>query len=87
MPIGGNTGEGRKGTGVMPLRIILFANGNTGVFKDGEQVPELQESWLIKFVEFLEASGIEPDKCEIHMPTGGIARLFKTEDGYNWEIM
>lgn len=36
------------------VNVLFLPNGNTAVFKNDEQVPELQRSWLLKFVEFLE---------------------------------
>lgn len=68
------------------LRVMFFDNGGTGVFKNGEQVPELQHSWLLKFVEFLTANGIDPEECELLLPSGRRAKIFKTENGYNWRL-
>jgi len=65
---------------------MLFPNGNTAAFKNGEQVPELQKSWLIMYLQFLELNEIDPTKCQIEIGSR-IVRPFKTEDGFwNWEI-
>jgi len=76
------------------LAVHFFWNGNTAVFRDGQQVPELQESWLVKFVEFLESKGEDPQRFEFHLPNGSIAKLHRLEGAryrmegarWNWEI-
>ncbi len=66
-------------------KIKCFANGNTIVFgEDGQQLPLLQVSWLLLYIDFLVHKGIEPDGLEILMPNGMEAVVFKIENGYNW---
>lgn len=67
---------------------VLFApNGVSAVFgPDGQQIPELQEPWIILFVKHLEEHGIDVLDCEFTMPNGRVARLFKTERGWNWNF-
>jgi len=70
-----------------PPTILFFANGNTAVFKDGEQVAELQQSWFMLFIDRLESQGFNVDDpaLVIGMPNGRRARLFKTSEGRrNW---
>lgn len=70
----------------VPVSVLFFANGNTAVFQNSAQVPELQQSWLLRFVEFLEANGVDPLKSDFTMPDGRRAYLFKTGRGYNWSM-
>lgn len=68
-------------------RVMFFANGNTAVLDEGGQIPELQESWLLVFVEWLKSRGIDPDQCDIVMPNGDRAILFKTGEGsLSWRL-
>jgi hypothetical protein len=67
-------------------RVCFFSNGNTAVFNGEEQVPLLQQSWLLMFVAFLKSKNIDPLKTEFNLPNGRKAALFETECGYNWEI-
>ncbi len=74
------------------IRIFFFMNGNTAVFGDDrKQVPDLQESWMIKFLEWLalqpEMKGRKIEDFEVNLPSGKKARIFKVPDGYNWEIL
>lgn len=73
---------------IQPKEVLFFPNGNTAVFdEDDQQIPELQESWLRVFVEFLESKSVDPLKCRFQMPGRAIARLFKTEEGrWNWRF-
>jgi hypothetical protein len=64
--------------------VIFFPNGNTAVFDDSNQIPELQKSWLLVFVQFLEDRGIDPAGIEFTMPNRLTVRLFRNEDGWNW---
>ncbi len=66
------------------VNVLFLPNGNTAVFKNGKQVPELQMSWLLKFVEFLEQNGVDIENSTFELPTGN-AKLFKTDKGYNWQ--
>lgn len=66
------------------VNVLFLPNGNTAVFKNGEQVPELQRSWLLKFAEFLEQNGVDIENSTFELPTGN-AKLFKTGEGYNWQ--
>lgn len=71
-----------------PKTVIFFWNGNTAVFdSSGRQIPELQEPWLIKFVEFLESNGVDPLQCQFELPGGDAAQLIRTSTGgWNWEV-
>ena len=74
------------------INVIFLPNGNTGVFENNEQVPELQKSWFIKFVEFLEKNDVDVMNSTYELPlleSQGVlrkAKLTKTEDGYDWSI-
>jgi hypothetical protein len=67
--------------------IYFFANGATAAVNKWEQIPEIQQSWLVVFLEFLEHKGVDPTTCDFHLPSGRVARVFKTsENEWNWEI-
>lgn len=66
--------------------IYFFANGNSAVCKDGEQVPDLQIPWIELFFRHLVENGENPLDYLCHLPTGHTATAFKTESGWNWRI-
>ena len=67
--------------------VFFFANGNVAVCDDtGNQVPELQESYLLSFVTKLEAAGFDPTHPIYHLPAGD-ARVVRTSAGYNWQFI
>lgn len=69
------------------LKVIFFPSGNTAAFKDGRQVPDLQDSWFMIYVQLLVAVGIDPTEVEFAMPDARRATVFETESGsYNWRI-
>ena len=37
-------------------KVCFFGNGNTMVFLDGKQAADLQDSWFLVFVDYLERS-------------------------------
>lgn len=68
------------------MDILLFPNGNTAVFENNKQVPELQKGWLELFTEFLESKNIDPTLADITLPNGKKTKIFKTKHGWNWLI-
>lgn len=69
------------------MTIMLFWNGNTAVLDDDGQHPALQQPWIVKFFEFLEAQGVDPAECRFHLPDGKtFARAFRTGTGWNWDL-
>ena len=48
------------------MKVIFFPNGNVAVFKDGKQVPILQESWLLLYVLMIAAIGVRPNRNRVH---------------------
>jgi hypothetical protein len=62
--------------------VMFFSNGVTAVFIDEEQVPELQQPWLVTFVEFLEEQGQDPMTFEYTLPNGKDAKVLRTESGW-----
>lgn len=70
----------------MEIKNIMFmANGNTAAFDhDGQQVPQLQESWLRLYVRFLEQQGVDPTGIVLKTPLGN-ARWLPEHD--NWEFI
>ena len=68
------------------FEVLFFHNGNTAHMKDGKQIPELQESWFMLYIKFLEEKGIDPLDGIYTLPKGK-AEVFKTKDGYNWRFL
>ena len=68
------------------MDVIYSANGNTAVFEDDEQVPELQESWILTHIEFLASKGVDVEALDILLPSGMHANVFNTPVGYNWRV-
>ena len=79
--------------------VMFFPNGNTAVFdQDGEQIPELQNPWFRVAIEAIaEASHtvagkqggdgqIDWGKVEILLPDGRKAKIFETDESWNWSI-
>jgi len=74
-----------------PTRIIKFGNGNVFVSDGkGEQMPELQRSWISLYCEFLEKNNIDPTEIVFDLPMG-LAKVIKCEDEngtwYNWQYL
>lgn len=66
--------------------VYFFENGNTIVFQDEEQVPELQHSWRTLFTYMLASSGVDVLRSSFTMPDGRPVRPFLTDEGtLNWE--
>lgn len=71
----------------MRTDVLLFPNGNVAVLRDGQQVPELQEPWLLHVVKFLESKGVDPLDCKFTLPGARVATIFKTTEGsWNWSV-
>jgi len=68
-------------------QVIFYPNGTTMFFDEhGQQVPLLQESWLILALRHLQEQGVDVTNLAVEMPGGGIARAFFTTGGrLNWE--
>ena len=69
------------------MKVIFFPNGNTIVFENGKQVPELQQSWLLLYVKMLTEQGIDPTTVEFVLPDTRHADVFRLDGGrFNWDI-
>ncbi len=68
------------------ITVFFFPNGNTAVCSNGEQVPELQESWFRRYVALLEESGVDIENCEFNMPDGAKATIVRHDEGWNWRM-
>jgi len=78
------------------VQVLFLPNGNTAVYENNdqnsEQVPELQKSWFLKFIEFLEKNNVDVVNSTYEFPDFGNplrwrkAKLTKIEDGNNWNI-
>lgn len=70
--------------------VFFFPNGNAAVFdENGQQMPELQQSWLIVFLGWLQTQSGQPMDTikEIVLPNGDLAKPFKTSEGsWNWDV-
>lgn len=66
--------------------VLFFPNGNSAVLdEEGQQIPELQKSWFLMFVEFLQSKGVKVEDIEeIKLPNGKVAEYLK--DYHNWRI-
>lgn len=66
--------------------VYFFPNGVTACCDEfGQQIGELQEPWILLWIEFMRKKGFNPEDIkEIHLPSGRV-KLFKVEDSYNWE--
>ena len=70
------------------IDVLLFPNGNSAVLVNGKQMPELQKSWLILFIEHLEDKGIDPTKVIFALPSGQKVKVFKNPNNdYNWRLV
>ena len=67
--------------------VLFFPNGQTVVTNGREQIPELQQSWLVLFLKFLESRGEDPTRFEFKLPSGRTALVFKTDSGYNYQFL
>ena len=67
-------------------RVIFFPNGGTAVFdENGQQLPNLQRSWLKLFADFLDDHDEDPTEFEFTLPDGTHAKAIETASGYNWK--
>ena len=73
----------------MIQRIMFLPNGNTAVFNEkGQQIPELQGSWLLEFIKAMMAkTTVNIELVQITLPDGKRARLFKLEKDLHWEVI
>ncbi len=68
--------------------ICFLTNGNTMVCdRQGHQIPEAQQSWLITFLKELSSKGfyIYNEDMEIILPDGQVVEIFNTSNGINWK--
>ena len=71
-----------------PDTIMIFTNGNTACFDEkGNQIAEIQFSWLELYFQKLESLGINPNKVKnIEMSVNGrnvYAKPIRLEEGWN----
>jgi len=69
------------------ITIMFGVNGNTGVFDDEGQMPDLQTPYILLFAEFLNSKGVDPLDVIFKMPNGETVELFSTPNGYNWRLL
>jgi len=71
------------------VEVFFFPNGNTAVCENNQQVPELQEPWILLFAQFLEDKGVDILTSTFNLPYPGTrpARFFRCEDGrLSWKF-
>lgn len=68
------------------MKITFFENGNNMAFENGKQVPECQKGWLEVFCNYLKSIGYEPTNIDFELPNRRKAKIYKTDNGYNWSI-
>ena len=61
--------------------VIFFSNGHTSVYRDEEQVLELQTPWVTLFAQFLEENGENPRCYRVTLPSNRSARYLKDSEG------
>mgnify|MGYP000523549413 CR=1 FL=1 len=67
--------------------MMFGAYGQTLFSKDGEQVPELQQPWLVLYLREIQRHGIDPRDVEIRMSGGQRVYPFVTDEGgWNWSM-
>lgn len=75
-----------------PAAAMIFSNGSVAVFdEDGQQIPELQEPWMVLWFRFLESKGVDPATIpDIAIIVNGRnmhVRPFRTTDGgWSWRL-
>ena len=67
---------------------MCFDNGNIAIFDaQGNQIPELQESWPSLWAKHAEQLGYDPEGVVFELQSGLNFRIFRCEDGsYNREV-
>lgn len=69
------------------IEIDVYSSGQTIAFRDGKQVLEAQEPWILLYAKHLSSVGIDPTECVIKS-NGMRLRIVKAENefGFNWTI-
>lgn len=69
-----------------PKTVIYFAAGQIAAFDaQGQQISELQEPPILLWVKHAAALGYDMDGIMVESEAG-MLRIFKTVDGWNWEV-
>lgn len=67
------------------LKIMFLPNGLTAAFQNGQQVPDLQTSWVGLYANLLESKGINPTTVSVEMPDGYTCH-FQHSESFGWHI-
>ena len=71
----------------MALTVFCFPNGNYAVCDEsGEQVTEVQGSWLLDIADRIARGGYNPIEASVLLPYGRRAQFFVTPSGLNWRV-
>ncbi len=65
------------------VNVRFLRNGNTFVMENDEHVPELERSWFLHFVNFLDQSGVDVLGSTFVFPDGMNVKLHKNT---NWNF-
>lgn len=65
--------------------VELFPVGQCMASHDGEQVGELQKSFMQLWAENAEAHGYNPEGVKIKLPKGGLVTIVAGESGWAWD--
>ena len=69
------------------MKIMFMAHGLTAVFDHkGDQVPELQESWIRIYAKFLESKGYDPVDHDFDLFGRNHVKFHRTDNGLNFSI-
>lgn len=70
----------------MGIKVMFLPSGNTVAFKDGQQVPEMSESWLLLYVQMIATLGIDVEQVDFVMPDTTHAKVITEYGRLNWTI-
>lgn len=78
-------------TDMKATTVYFFPTGVTACCDErGQQIPELQESWFMMWLDLMIKKGFNPDDLrEINLPSGRVRLIKYTDDDgktkYNWQ--
>ena len=66
--------------------VELFASGQSIAIDNGEQVGQLQKSFMVLWAENAAANGYDPEGVIIATPRGK-AEIIRADNGWNWQVI
>jgi hypothetical protein len=68
------------------VNLFCFASGAMVAMRGGVQLP-LAKSWLLILIDYLEKQGVNPRACEITLPGGLRALIYRSsDDSWDWRV-